>query len=739
MKNINISVVSNNECTGCGACYNACNKQSIIMKHDKNGFLRPIISKDKCIMCGQCADVCPIINPIFENDREPKCYAAIAEDDNIRMMSSSGGIFPLLATKILSENGVICGVAFDNEFLAEHIIIDNIKDLYKLQGSKYMQSNTKSVYREIKSILDSERKVLFSGCPCQVAGLNSFLKKKYEGLVTIDLMCHGGPSPLLFKKYLHETYANKLIKNYSFRDKSVFGWSTEANVYFEDGTSVHIKRDQDNYYRAFLPCLSVRKSCGSCKFATLPRQGDITLADFWGVHKYNKNYTDGKGTSIVIINSKDGMKLYKKISGNLKLNKEVPLEYIKKTGQPLEKSFKLHPEHDRFFQILRKNSLNKAFHYIKNRKFDVGVIGVWPGLNYGSVLTYFALQYKLKEFGLSPLMIDKPGASLEDPERKDSHSRKFAKDHFYISKSYALKDLHVLNKHCDSFLVGSDQVWNYGISKNFGKSFYLNFVNDDKKKIAYAASFGHSIDFAPEAERWTISNLMKQFDAISVREKSGVDLCKNIYGVKATHVLDPVFLINQNIYMNLAERSKRSIKDPYILAYILDVTPEKKELILHVSKKLGLKLVVLLDGFAEHFKVNKAILGMDDCVQLNVDVYDWLYCFCNASYIVTDSFHGTSFSILLNKQFLSIPNKRRGYTRFESILNTFELKDRLINNPAEEIIKDTYSRMVDYNKINKIIDSERMRCMDWIKNAWLSPKIRTGLSSYPVREMKIYD
>ncbi|MBR2018432.1 MAG: Coenzyme F420 hydrogenase/dehydrogenase, beta subunit C-terminal domain, partial [Prevotella sp.] len=490
MNSNNISIVGHDNCTGCGGCYNSCPKNAISMKYNAEGFLEPVVDEVACISCKKCIAICPVCNPVFRNNTRPDCYAAMAHDD-IRQKSSSGGIFTVLAEYIFNKQGVVCGAAYNDDFLVEHIIIDKVEDLDKLRGSKYLQSDSKKVYSEIKKILDTGRDALFCGCPCQVAALNTFLGKEYSNLLTIDLMCHGGPAPLLFKKYLQEKYAGKELERFSFRDKSVFGWSTEANAYFKDGTSEHIKRTQDDYYRAFLPCLSVRKSCGSCKFSTLPRQGDVTLADFWGVRKYKESFDDHKGTSIVIINNEKASKIYRKIAENLKLNESVDFDYIMTLGQPFDKPFKNHPERDRFFEIVKGNSIAKAFNYIKNRKFDVGIIGVWPGLNYGSALTYYGLQKAVKNMGLSPLMIDKPGASNGDPEIAMSHSRRFAKDHFNISKSYPLKELHTLNRHCDSFVIGSDQVWNYGISKNFGKSFYLDFVNDDKKKIAYAVSFGH--------------------------------------------------------------------------------------------------------------------------------------------------------------------------------------------------------------------------------------------------------
>lgn len=729
----NISVISDLDCTGCGACFNSCPVNAIRMDWDREGFLSPVINEKLCISCGKCLSACPIKNPVFDNSAEPKCYAAMAADE-IRAVSSSGGLFTLFANRILSLKGIICGAAYRDDFLVEHVIIDKYDDLHRLRGSKYLQSDTVNVFSQLKTALDEGRHALFCGCPCHVAGLNSFLKKRYENLLTIDLMCHGGPSPRLFIKYLRETYPGKEIESFSFRDKSVFGWSTEANIYFKDGTSRHVPRTQDLFYQAFLPCLSVRKSCGICKFATLPRQGDITLADFWGARNYDPRFDDGKGTSILIINSEQGAKFHDLVKDELKLNAEFPLDYVKTHGQPLARPFMNNPDRKRFFEIIENNSFAKAVNYIKHRKFDVGIIGVWPGLNYGSVLTYYALQKSLRNMGLSPLMIDKPGASGGDQEMRESHSRRFARQHFEISKSYSLRDLGILNRHCDSFIIGSDQVWNYGISKNFGKAFYLDFVRDDKKRIAYASSFGHKVDFAPPAQRAAISCLMQKFDAISVREDDGVEICRDIYHVKATQVLDPVFLLETEHYARLAYESQRKYPREYLLAYLLDATEEKKKLLLAIAGHLRLEPLILLDGFNHNAEKNRKFLDMDKNIFANPEVVDWLGCFKNAAYVLTDSFHGMSFSILFKKQFLAVMNKGRGFSRFQSLGRLLDLNERLVGNPLEAIKNRLYERYIDYAQVDQRLNKKKELSLNWLHEAMFKPKVVENLRAYPLIE-----
>ena len=220
-------------------------------------------------------------------------------------------------------------------------------------------------------------------------------------------------------------------------------------------------------------------------------------------------------------------------------------------------------------------------------KYDFGILGVWSGCNYGSIATYYALHQIVTSMGKTVLMIDKPIISQNDYEREKTHSRRFAEEHYSISRQYRLDEFRELNDICEGFIIGSDQVWNYGISKNFGLHFYLDFAEDEKKKIAYAVSFGHEVDFAPPGKRGELAELMSRFDGISTREYDGVRLCKDEYGIKAKQVLDPVFLADPRIYVPLIQRSTCREDEPFLATYILDPTPEKREVILHISRKLG--------------------------------------------------------------------------------------------------------------------------------------------------------
>ena len=213
--NVNIKV-SADDCCGCGACYSKCGVKAITMQENDEGFLHPVINEDSCVECGQCLKVCPVLNAKDENTATPDCYACAASDE-IRAKSSSGGMFTLLAEYVLNKGGVICGAAYDEKWNVHHIIINNTADLDKLRGSKYIQSDTEKCYSEIEKLLKNGKEVLFSGTPCQVAGLNTFLGRKYDNLLTVDLLCHGAPSRGVWQKYLTESFKDRKIINVNFR------------------------------------------------------------------------------------------------------------------------------------------------------------------------------------------------------------------------------------------------------------------------------------------------------------------------------------------------------------------------------------------------------------------------------------------------------------------------------------------------------------------------------------------
>lgn len=731
-----ISILTKSECCGCSACYNICPVGAIEMKPDSEGFLYPIIDRTKCINCGKCKKACPSLNVQYHNNKDPKCYAMMAKDE-IRKVSASGGMFTILANAVLEKGGVICGAAYNDDLSVSHIMINSADDMYKLRSSKYVQSDCNIIYKKVYECLKKKQLVLFSGCPCQIAGLYAYLGGDDENLWTVDLICHGVPSPKVFRKYLKEMYIDKgkEIKKIDFRDKDVFTWSTEMNVYFQDGTR-HVERcSKDPYYRAFLPCLSMRPACPECKYTTLPRQADISIGDFWGVGKYEPQLNDQKGTSLVLVNSKKGEEIFQEVQKNIPVLKEMDINTARPRNYTIDHPFRKHPHRDRFFKLIDKYSFDKAVQYGLTNHYDIGLIGLWFGENYGSMVTYFALHHILDKLELTVLFVNNPLGKGGTVDEKGP--RKFAMEYADISVQRGLGQLKELNEYCDTFIVGSDQLWNYALSKRYGQMYFLSFVDDDKKKIAYGTSFGKNRYTGPEGQRVLTAENLQRFDAISVREPFGVNLCKDLFGVDAVKVLDPVFLCAQEEYDRLADESECVKKEDYILAYILDPTEEKRNALRYIAKKIGKKVKVILD-FPEHAReanINRLSLQEEDEnieILEKIDIKEWIWHFKHSDFVATDSFHGTCFSIIFKKDFVAFANERRGSERVQTLLQPMGIADRLLFEYNQSIPDEFLDNPIDYEKVYASMEGEKRFSMEWLKEAIFSPKKSKGFRVYDV-------
>lgn len=352
-------ILENKDCMGCHACENICPTQCIAMMPDDEGFLYPKVDYSLCIKCKKCISVCPIINKV-KVDNNPQAYVSINKDDFIRLDSSSGGIFTLIAEKTINDDGVVFGAGYTENFEVKHKYVDNIEKLAELRGSKYVQSKIGNTYKEAKDFLDMGRKVLFSGTPCQIAGLNSYLNKSYENLITQDFICHGVPSPKVWRKYVEfrETEAKSKVSSVSFRNKDE-GWK-KFSVYLSFQNDMKYRKNlrNDPYLKAFLRDVCLRPSCYECEFKGLHRQSDVTLADFWGVENFFPNLDDDKGASLVIVNSEFGIRLFNSIKTEIEYQ-EVDLDEVIKYNSAAIKSSEYNPKRDKFLSDLDHLQFNK--------------------------------------------------------------------------------------------------------------------------------------------------------------------------------------------------------------------------------------------------------------------------------------------------------------------------------------------------------------------------------------------
>lgn len=356
-----IDILDKKKCCGCSACVSICPKQCISMKIDEEGFAYPKVNKDICVECGLCKKTCPVIRDEYTKDVNVKAYVSYTNDYETRIKSSSGGLFSMFAEEILNENGIVFGAAFDDKFLVYHIAITDIKDLKLFQGSKYLQSNIGDSYKKAKDFLDKGRKVLFSGTACQIAALKAFLGKEYGNLFTIDVLCHGVPSPKVWQRYVKEKESEykSLAKNIEFRNKTE-GWKKfSIKIDFKDSKSYRENLNIDDYMKLFLRNICLRPSCHDCKFKSLNRPSDITLGDCWGIEKYMPDMDDDKGTSVVLVHSESGQEMLNSLKDKISL-KEAEVDRALSPNADSRKSVKPHPNREKFFNKLNKgDSISK--------------------------------------------------------------------------------------------------------------------------------------------------------------------------------------------------------------------------------------------------------------------------------------------------------------------------------------------------------------------------------------------
>ena len=354
------------DCVGCTACMNICPKDCIEMKKNEDGFVYPeLVRFSECINCGSCMKVCPVLE-IDSNKRGlPEAYAVISNNEMIRMESSSGGVFSEIATRFLGENGIVYGAAYDENFRVKHICVDSEDDLWKLRGAKYAESNLGECYRNILKDIKIGKKILFSGTPCQVAGLKKYIKKDYDNLFCIDFICHGIPSPMVWKEYIK--YISKKDKSgelpirINLRSK-LTGWTKYQYSHlfeYENGNMNIIANSKSLFMKLFIGDYISRLCCENCKFKGYSRVSDITLGDFWGIWDIQPDMDDNKGTSVVLIQTPKGQSIFDEINTNVRFEKMSP-EQVSQYNPSILKSSISHPKRNKVLKIIREGNIDRC-------------------------------------------------------------------------------------------------------------------------------------------------------------------------------------------------------------------------------------------------------------------------------------------------------------------------------------------------------------------------------------------
>lgn len=352
-----ITIRDKKDCCGCHACVTACAKHCITMHEDSEGFLYPVVDKESCTDCGLCEKVCPVIHQDTPHD-PLSSYIAINRNEEIRLRSSSGGIFTLLAEAVISEGGVVFGAQFDAAWNVVHAWTDTIEGLAAFRGSKYVQSRIGDTYREALEFLKQGRKVLFSGTPCQIAGLKKYLCKEYDNLLTVDFICHGVPSPGVWQRYLNDFRSSlssnepPVITGVSFRDKRN-GWKTyNFRLRYSFPSSIEAQEfvqpfTENPFMRGFLSDIYLRPSCYACPAKSGKSSSDITIADAWGIDQFAQEHDDDKGACYVLENTGQGCLAMKSLRFE---QHPVDIEMVRRYNPSYVSSVELSQKRRQFFK-----------------------------------------------------------------------------------------------------------------------------------------------------------------------------------------------------------------------------------------------------------------------------------------------------------------------------------------------------------------------------------------------------
>lgn len=355
-----MTATSTQKCAGCYACFAVCPRQCIQMKPDRDGFEYPEIDRTLCTDCHLCEKVCRL-SPILKDAVNTMAYAAKAKSNSIRLESSSGGVFTLLAEWILQQGGAVYGVALNKDAAAQHIRVADRDELYRLRGSKYVQSRIGSVYKSVEEDLSQGLWVLFSGTPCQIGGLRNYLgEQSHDSLLCQDLICHGVPPQKAWKKYLHEKGFDGNAE-VSFRDKSI-SWASFSMRIKQGNRSYKKLFAKDAYGRAFLSNVMLRPSCYSCRYKGMNYRSDITLADFWGIQDVLPDFMDDLGVSLLLIHTKLGQKVFEEIEPELE-SRNISVEDAVRGNMSSITGVTAHPNRARFFNRID----NRSFEWLVSK------------------------------------------------------------------------------------------------------------------------------------------------------------------------------------------------------------------------------------------------------------------------------------------------------------------------------------------------------------------------------------
>lgn len=390
------------ECCGCRACEQVCVPQAIVMEADAEGFLYPRVEADRCVGCGRCEKVCAYANPRYTETR-PKVYAAYLRDIGQRTMSTSGGVFYAIARSVIADGGIVFGSVLDGNMQVAHKSASTLDELSSMRGSKYVQSDLRDSFSAVKAFLEEGRQVYFTGTPCQVAGLSAFLGKSYANLLTSDLVCHGVPSQRLFDTHiawLEKKYKGKVV-DYMFRDYKQGGVCETVKITVSQTPGRIITHrlpsyELSPYLYSFMHSLTYRPACYNCPFAGIPRQGDITLGDYWGSERFHPKMDSRHGISLVLVNTPAGNIVWEKIRPELQYEVSDAENAAAHNGNLVHPSIEPPERKGIYDRIVREGYDHVAKTIFRSPKYCTTVLKVFISMILGKRVVGYLKKYYIK-------------------------------------------------------------------------------------------------------------------------------------------------------------------------------------------------------------------------------------------------------------------------------------------------------------------------------------------------------
>ncbi len=706
-------------CSVCTACVSKCPKSAISISKK---VYNEIKVNNKCVDCNICKNNCPgnktkeKNNPVFK-------VARVKSTTNINK-SSSGGLFGEIARYVLKHSGIVYGAAFsDNFHSVKHLRCTNINDLNKILKSKYVRSNMSNNFLLAEKDLKKGKTVLFSGTPCQIAGLKCFLKKEYSNLITVDIICHGTPSEKIWSKYL-----TSLEIKFQSKAKSVdFRYLNEKEpakiflVEFKNGKKYNDVLYNTTYGKAFFTGLIDYPSCGNCQFKAFKNYSDITLCDAWGYE--NSKYKHKN--SVVMLNTSTGKAIYNKIKNKLIEFDDFDIEKLLTSNYPI-----LYPTYNHYnrnkIEKLSTNINNQLSYWqqekkgLKKDKDGVGIINFhYENYNYGANLVAYSLSEAVKKVGYNPYIIDfDPFKEFNPLERyRTIEFLNFRKKYLNMTPRFKNKDeLNILTDYLDMYITGSDQVWRKQITGANMETYFLDFAKG-KNKISYAASFGTNDFEGNEEETEDCKGLLKTFYNISVREEEGQKILSNRFNQESTVVLDPTLLLKKEEYEKLITETydeKIDVAVYFVMDHENTILNDKNFNRLFPKKKIV------------NIKGNTETLGTTTIFKYN-SISKWLDGIRKCEYLVTDSYHGVIFGTIFHKKIICIGKKSKALSRFKTLFNNLKGNLESINFSSLNSVKST-EVAINYEEIDANIEKLKESSFAFLQNSLGPTKVKVDIA-----------